>query len=200
MGKPNTDPELVFLGYYPKRVYVPERDGVQWTPPVVEICGVSDCISEGASPDAEDAFWTFNQFHCYATPEAAIAAADPVTRDEYEPFAFSLSPWGFDSDGELFRRDLDSLYEEELPPLPTDEPSPSFQPIGFDVAQFEPSMLGWGCSPLSCNGYAGEFEVNRYCLIDEFDAALQLCKLCQETQPEPGDFLVFEVRRLGVAQ
>ncbi len=85
-------PQLVFLGYYPKRIYVPKREGVDWTWPVVEICSVSDCISEGASPESGDAYFDFNRARFYSTPEAAIAAADPQLTQEYEPFALSLFP------------------------------------------------------------------------------------------------------------
>ncbi len=59
------------------------------------------------------------------------------------------------------------------------------------------SSAGFECSPLSCNGMAGEIPVNRYCLLDNVEQALRVAARFDEEQPEPGDYFVVEVSARG---
>jgi len=47
-----------------------------------------------------------------------------------------------------------------------------FHRIGYDLVQ-EINLLSFGCSPLSCNGHAANFQVNEFCLIDDVQYAIQ---------------------------
>jgi hypothetical protein len=53
--------------------------------------------------------------------------------------------------------------------------------------------LGFGCSPLSCNGMAESLPVNDFCLIDDLETALAAARRFGIEQPEPGPYLVIEV-------
>lgn len=76
--------------------------------------------------------------------------------------------------------------------------------IGYDLAggpslsvHGEPvyDVLGFGCSPLSCNGRAAEFNVNRYCLIDNLEKAIRAGEHFGRTEPEPGPYYLYQVFR-----
>ena len=64
-----------------------------------------------------------------------------------------------------------------------------------DIVERNPAMgiLGFGCSPLSCNGMAESTTVNDACLIDELESALAAARRFAVEQPEPGPFVVIEV-------
>ena len=73
--------------------------------------------------------------------------------------------------------------------------------IGYDIAGGPlpspeyGSMLGFSCSPLSCNAMSDEHAVNRFWLIDELERAIQVAKEFGRTEPEPGPYYVYEVLR-----
>lgn len=54
-------------------------------------------------------------------------------------------------------------------------------------------ILGFGCSPLSCNGMAEEISVNEFCLIDDLETALAAARRFGVEQPEPGPYVIVEV-------
>jgi hypothetical protein len=54
-------------------------------------------------------------------------------------------------------------------------------------------MLGFGCSPLSCNGMAENISVNEFCLIDDMETALTAARRFGVEQPEPGPYVIVEV-------
>ncbi len=56
-----------------------------------------------------------------------------------------------------------------------------------------PSVLGFECSPFSCNSMAGEMRANEYCLFDSLEAAIAGATRFSIEQPEPGDYYVVEV-------
>ena len=67
---------------------------------------------------------------------------------------------------------------------------------GYDVATF----YGGGkaeCSPLSCNGLAGEVGANEHCLLDSWERAKELLEGRCFDNSEPGPLRVFAVYRLG---
>jgi hypothetical protein len=55
------------------------------------------------------------------------------------------------------------------------------------------SVLGFGCSPLSCNGMAEKIAVNRYCLLDDLDNAFVIAKRFAAGGVEPGPYVIIEV-------
>ena len=78
-----------------------------------------------------------------------------------------------------------------------------FSRLGYDAVvrdvgktegelNFPPSF---GCSPLSCNGMAEEYPVNRYCLVDDLDTAVPMARHFATGNCEPGAYCVVEVWR-----
>ncbi|MCH8275647.1 MAG: hypothetical protein IH851_12760 [Armatimonadetes bacterium] len=201
-------PPPVFMGYYPKCVYVPEGEGVDWGN-VKEICSVSDCISDGVIHEDHIPWHTFNRAFRYNSQTEAVRAAGGPGEQGVEVFAYSIYPVRFTRDGKLEIIDLDDMFDQSLPALPDFQPDPRFKEIGFDVVAFEfddrtfddrtaDVVRGyWGCSPLSCNGYASQFGVNRCCLIDDLATAVEAAKCFQREQPEPGEYFVVRVNRAG---
>jgi hypothetical protein len=82
-------------------------------------------------------------------------------------------------------------------PWPNVAPIPipaSFRSIGFDaVSKYMDSVLGFECSPLSCNALAPEWPVNRHCLLESLEVAVQAAERFSVDQPEPGMYYVAEV-------
>jgi hypothetical protein len=90
---------------------------------------------------------------------------------------------------------LEELFPKEQPALPPEPPLFPYTRIGYDIVERNPAMghLGFGCSPLSCNGMAESLPVNDFCLIDDLDIALAAARRFGIEQPEPGPYLVVEV-------
>jgi len=185
---------LVFLGYRAKRPWHPDPDDVRdptSTTGVVEVCSVSDCISE-PPPDWEKR-WDFNQACCYADPAEAIATIPPGERSTYAVFAYWLLPG---------TADPSQMFDSSLPPLPASNGPTDFEILGFDVVEMNASLASgpsrlpaFGHSPLSCNYMAREIRVNRYCLVDGEDEAKRLVERFNEEQPEPGTYFAIRVAR-----
>lgn len=71
---------------------------------------------------------------------------------------------------------------------------PDFRSLGFDsVSRSMESILGFECSPLSCNSMADEIATNAFCLFPTLEDALAGADRFSREQPEPGDYYVVEV-------
>ncbi len=55
------------------------------------------------------------------------------------------------------------------------------------------TVLGFECSPLSCNEMAAEISANEFCLFRGLNAAIAGAQRFAAEQPEPGDYYVIEV-------
>jgi hypothetical protein len=87
----------------------------------------------------------------------------------------------------------------------------AYRRLGYDVVEFLPSLLldfgghrreensrlwsGARYSPLSCNGLAGNYLVNQFCLFEDVEAAYRAGHDFGVEQPEPGSYLLVEVLR-----
>jgi hypothetical protein len=88
-----------------------------------------------------------------------------------------------------------STFEPEAS-FPTHVEAPEkIKLLGYDVATF---FVGSSpeCSPLSCNSFATEIPVNRYCLFDTFEQAVDALEAGKFDDSEPGPFRVFAVYRI----
>lgn len=169
---------------------------------VVEICSVRDCL--GHAPEGWEGRWDFNEAACYDTEQIALATIPPADNNAYELFAYRMFPLEFHKTG---ARAIDVWEQWGRIPPPHPPPGPElgdYVRIGYDLAggpkmdlpEGRVSMLGVGCcSPLSCNGLAAEYEVNRYCLIDDLQEAIRAGEHFGRTEPEPGPFYLYEVLR-----
>ena len=169
-------------GYFAKRVAAKP----EWlnAGAVHEICSASHCIS--SAPDDWIDRWLHNEFGWFNRASDALAVVPPDQKAEFRTFAYRIFP-------HLFRGG--QRHEMEIPPDVHPDPIPtSFTSLGFDsINKFMPSVLGFECSPLSCNSMASEMGANAYCLFDSLEAAIAGATRFSIEQPEPGDYYVVEV-------
>lgn len=184
--------ESVFLGYIAKKPWVPAN---AWDPEgkagVELVCSVSGCLATRPLKWVDR--WDFNRATCHETAEAALAAVPAHERGEYALFACWLVP--------VRERTAAGLVEEAfapgLPALP-DVPGPAdYEVLGHDVVALRKDVLGFMCSPLSCNKLAAIERVNRFCLVDERDRAAALAEKLSTPGAghEPGTYYVVLVAR-----
>ena len=172
--------DLKPVGYFPKHTAVP----ADWSGPphVSEICSVSTCLN--AAPQGWIDHWLHNDWGFFNTRVDAGLVIPSGSR-RFTIHAYRLLPVRF------VHGQPERLTIEELPV----EPAPAaFVSLGFDVVNKVYSAF-FECSPLSCNGLAGEVPVNQFCLIDNLDRATALAERFSREEPEPGPYYVLEVLR-----
>ncbi len=174
---------MIDSGYFVKRIEV-RPDWLQ-AANVREICSVSNCISQ--DPDEWVHHWLHNAFGWFNRISDAVQVVPASERAKYRLFAYRLHP-------EIFKRG----NEVQLVVVPSDvKPDPipdTFKSLGFDSANKSmESILGFECSPLSCNSMALECSVNESCLFPSLEAAIAGAQQFAAEQPEPGDYYVIEV-------
>ncbi|MFM9959802.1 MAG: hypothetical protein ACKV2Q_01085 [Planctomycetaceae bacterium] len=184
--------DCVLIGYFPKQRMTrsqwrsPYPDypdaGFPSPDPVEEICSASNCIAKG--PDSWNEAVPFNYFGGFDSLASALRVLPADLRHDFDVFAYRMAPILF-RDGQAEELEVP---EQILEPLPV-----TFECIGCDAVELR--GYGRGCSPLSCNGQAGEGEVvvNRYCLVATQSEAIELARRFSDTKPEPGPYCVVEV-------
>ena len=195
-------PKPLFIGFRVKKVAVADWLAGR------EVCSVSDCVS--TPPPGWIQRWDFNRASCYNS-EAAARDTIPAGDDAlYNLLAYRMYPVEFTPGGHR-KVNLNSRLSSFGDALPVEPDLPAFRFIGFDVVlgpTFVPKdnphevgwrvLLGFACSPLSCNslGDSDEFHVNQYYLLDEIDTAIRAAKTFSTSeQAEPGWYFIFEVLR-----
>jgi hypothetical protein len=180
---------MIPVGYMSKKVALrPEwlrAEGVQ------DVCAVSGCIS---APFADyirywkhNGYWLFNSARDIET----LCAAEGIDASGTTLFYYAAYEKEYDEGLRAWR-----VFEPEAS-LPTRvEPPGKAELIGFDVVTFARGA-GPECSPLSCNGLASEMAVNRHCLFDGFDEAVEALDGGRFDDCEPGPYRVFAVYRAG---
>ena len=171
-------PDSVFLGFCAKR-----RATALFAGQVRQIASVSECIAK--RPDDWVKIWDFNRATCWNTEAAAWACVPAESQSDFTLFAYRIIP--------LLA--LDDLFPRDLPPLPPEPDLLPYDRIGYDVVERSAAMgmLGFGCSPLSCNGMAESIPVNEFCLLGDLELALASARRFDTEQPEPGPYVVIEV-------
>lgn len=177
-------PGFVFLGYCAKRKLSWEGH---------ELASVSECIAK--RPPEWFGRWDFNRATCWNTEEEAWACVPEASKAEFAVFAYRLLPMLFEPSGDGRSVSLDELFPAELPGLPAGPAPPHYASLGYDVVVRDIVLgtLGFGCSPLSCNGMAKEIPVNQFCLLNEIEDALAAARRFGMEQPEPGPYVIVEV-------
>lgn len=129
-------------------------------------------------------------------PEVSFSADD--SRFHWDLFAYRMFPVrvakGVEESCEVEPGDL-----EPVQPLPDD-----YAWLGLDVVNRQCDNL-FECSPLNCNGHYSTETVNRYCLLDQLETALQLARHWSGGKyrddgayvgpAEPGPYFIVEVLR-----
>jgi hypothetical protein len=174
----------VLIGYFPKHSL--QRPDWLLNAGVEEICSVSCCIAKGAEGWID--LWRHNECSVFSTQELAWSVVPAEKRAGFELYAYKVFPLRFEHGAQIDIQ-IPTLHIEPLPQ--------SFMRIGYDVASRSCTPM-FECSPLSCNGLAEDHAVNRYCLVDTEETALQLARECSISDPEPGDYYVIEVWRAAI--
>jgi hypothetical protein len=189
-------PEFLFLGYCAKAPWTPAEKWYGGRSPGIRaarcVASVSNCLS--ARPAGWMDPWNFNRATCWNTESEALACVPEGQGARFQVFAYRVLLQLFDASGADAAVTADDLFLNELPALPCAPPL-AYRRIGYDVVELDAAMgiLGFGCSPLSCNRKAREIPVNSFCLIDDFAAALATARQFAIEQPEPGPFVIIEV-------
>lgn len=179
---------MIDAGYFAKRV----MSKPEWldAPRVVEICSASNCMSK--APEEWIRAWLHNELGWFNRASDALTVVPANQRAAYRLFAYRIYP-------ALFR--TGSPHEFVLPPDVHPDPiPPTFRRLGFDsVNKSMATVLGFECSPLSCNSMATEMTTNQSCLFESLEAAIAGATRFSTEQPEPGDYYIVEVLEGGSA-
>ena len=179
-------PDSVFLGYCAKRSF-----SMPFAGRARDIASVSECLSKRPKKWVER--WDFNRATFWNTEAAAWACVPESSKSAFRVFAYGVLPLVFDTSGIEKPVTIDQLFPPDMQELPTG--LPRYQRIGYDIVERDVAtgMLGFGCSPLSCNGMAESVPVNEFCLIDDVEIALAAARRFGVEQPEPGPYVIVEV-------
>lgn len=172
--------DAILVGYFPKRTAL--RPPWVHANHVVEIASVSECISAG--PEDWINRWQHNVHWLYDSPAQAVALTGDHP-EAYDIYAYKLYPLIIE---------YGRTRPFEIVPTETAALSGDFQLLGYDAVS---RSLGttFECSPLSCNDAAHDFEVNRHCLFESYDAALDGATKFSTGSYEPGPYWIVEVYR-----
>lgn len=176
---------MIPVGYNAKIVARPEawlRNDV-----VEEILSVSECISD--SPIDHTSLWLCNSWWLYdseALLEQALSSSAIPEGAVVRRFFYEVHP-------EFF------VEGRRLPAV--DVPSSAVaRPAGLVFRGFDVTCFHSGppdCSPLSCNSGAKDFAVNRHCLLDTLEQALDVALSIDGGAYEPGPYGVLAVWEAG---
>jgi len=181
-------PDFVFLGYCAKRSLTAPFAGRDR-----DLASVSECLAKRADNWVQR--WDFNRATCWNTEAEAWACVPEKSRSAFRIYAYRAQELLFGRTGIGASVTLDELFPKDFADLPPDSTQLLCRRMGYDIVERNPAMgvLGFGCSPLSCNGMAEEIAVNEFCLIDDLETALAAARRFGVEQPEPGPFVIVEV-------
>jgi hypothetical protein len=170
-------------GYFPK-VIERSSPALKLPPTIHDICSASTCIYDG--PDGWIDQWRHNEFGWFNTIEDAWAVTPEPERSRYRLFAYRIAETRFRNGAALTL-----TVPADVHPVPIPD---TFTSLGYDaVSKSMESVLGFECSPLSCNSMAAEMPTNEHCLFDTEAAATAAAMAFSVDEPEPGDYYVVEV-------
>jgi hypothetical protein len=178
--------EPVLIGFLPKKTSIPDSWFGETS--VKEICSVSDCISSG--PDNRINFWKHNmKWWLFDTEDLALE----VTGNDhaaYDIYAYKLFPVIFNGS------DVAPIAIEATATGDLSE----YDFLGYDPVSREQETSEFGHSPLSCNKGLDKYQVNRFCLLDDLDAAWRITgEIARDAKEkhswEPGPYYLCGVYR-----
>ena len=179
-------PDPILIGFFPKKTARPDA----WfgKTSVEEVCSVSNCISCG--PDNWMDLWKHNMTWRLFDTEAAAWEIAGQDRRAYDMYAYRLFPVVFDG--------------SEVSPVAAEATAAGdlseYDFLGYDPVSREEGASEFGHSPLSCNKGFDQYQVNRFCLLDDLNAAWRItAEIARDAREkhswEPGPYYLCEVHR-----
>ena len=157
---------------------------------VTNIYSVSSCFSTDFTNYIP--YWKHNKYWFFNAPEDmdSIINAHNIT-NEFELLFYELYEKEFDEEEQSWQeiQGEESFGYDVKSPLHKDF-------LGFDIVSYS---IGTSheCSPLSCNSLCKEVGVNEYCLLDDFEYAIELTESLNESKAEPGPYRIIAVNRIN---
>jgi len=124
--------------------------------------------------------------YCYDNEATALSVVPPDRTGDYTLFGYKMLPRLFDEGKET---------DFEMPPLHVEPLPRDYERIGYDAVGACVGGYTFQCSPLSCNNMAPHYRVNRYCLVDDLDYAVQVAQEVSVGISEHGPYCAIEVWR-----
>lgn len=176
---------MIATGYMAKKVSLKPV----WlkAPGVVDICSVSNCISQAFCDYIKH--WKHNGYWFYDSPEVIkdIARLESVDLSGHTLFYYEVHERQFDADHRLWQPfQVEKRFKTNV------EISRRKRLLGYDVVSFY-AQTSPECSPLSCNNFAGSIAVNEHCLLESFEHSKKLLEMGMFQNSEPGPFRIFAV-------
>lgn len=180
--------EMNAVGYMSKKV-VSGADALADVG-IEDICSVSGCISKFFADYINH--WRHNRYWFF---NLAADLDDLCRQEKIDISANTLFFY------EVFERQYDAdhrtweIFDPDAPMQTSVMHPAKAMLLGFDVTTFSAGTSP-ECSPLSCNSLADEIAVNRHCLFDTFDQAVEALEAGKFGNSEPGPFRIFAVYRV----
>jgi len=161
-------------------------------PAVDDISSVSGCVSEEFDGEyilnwKHNGYWLFDSIGLIEE----IATAKAIDLADTTVFYYEIFEKEFDEKSKTW-----SPFEPDSSWPVAVEPPATSQLIGFDVVNYW-ARTSPECSPLSCNSLAETIPVNRHCLLDSFEQAVEALEAGRFDNSEPGPFRILSVWAVG---
>ncbi|MFY9341682.1 MAG: hypothetical protein WAT39_04285 [Planctomycetota bacterium] len=175
-----TEADLRTIGYVAIKPWRPPPDF--WVD-----CDIVCSIGSLADwPDDWHAHWLHNELWVYDTLDRLERVVPSTDAHAYLRAALRTLPVQFGA-----HRDGWSLEWNVAKANPAPIPE-HYVRLGYDVCgRYTQAMLE--CSPLSCNGIGEDLGVNRWCLLDTLQQAIDATRHFERVGAEPGPYVVLEV-------
>ena len=154
---------------------------------LTDLYSVSSCIAKNFADYIP--YCRHNGYWYFDSPEIILDLAREHSLDLSESRLFFYEMYGQEF------HDEDSRWGPFMPvrSLPTAVEIPPDRTLeGFDVVTFSCGTSP-ECSPLSCNGLAGEIDTNPHCLLPSLERARQCLESGRFRHTEPGPFRIVAV-------
>jgi hypothetical protein len=174
---------MIPVGYLAKRSCA-KPAGFQ-LPMVEDVYSVSGCVNKNFADYIGS--WKHNGYWLFDSPAVIqeVAREKSISLDSAKLFYYEA--YEFEFTGKEWRPFSPETSVE------TDVVTPSQKALeGFDVVTFYAGTTP-ECSPLSCNGLAGEIPTNSHCLIETLDNAKDALESGRFEKSEHGPYRIFAV-------
>ena len=156
---------------------------------VTKIYAVSNCISKDFTNYVP--YWKHNQYWFFNSPgDMDTIIREENISDELELLFYEMYEKEFDENEQVWQEitaEESFGYQVKLPS------QKDF--LGFDIVSYSVGT-SHECSPLSCNALCQEVNVNKYCLLDDFEEAIKITESLNEKKAEPGPYRIIAVNKI----